>query len=86
MKNVIRVGKKGIVVLPKALREEVGIEEGSLLTAEAKGGSLVLTPLRVKIVDVDPEAVTELVRRVKLEERVLEERKLAERFGIELCP
>lgn len=45
MKAVVRVHKKGIVVLPKGIRDEVGVEEGSLLQVEVRDGSIVLKPL-----------------------------------------
>ena len=39
----LKVGKKGYIILPKALREAVGIEEGDDLTVSLNDG-IVLTP------------------------------------------
>ncbi|AKA48770.1 AbrB family transcriptional regulator [uncultured archaeon] len=39
----LKVGKKGYVILPKALREAVGIEEGDDLTVSVNDG-ITLTP------------------------------------------
>ena len=39
----LKVGKKGYVILPKALREAVGIEEGDDLTVSVNNG-ITLTP------------------------------------------
>ena len=39
----LKVGKKGYVILPKALREALGIEEGDELTVSVNDG-ITLTP------------------------------------------
>jgi len=65
MKTVLKVGRKGIVVLPKAFREKVGIEEGGKVVLEIVGNSLVLKPLKPLVVDIDPE----VLRKVILEEK-----------------
>jgi AbrB family looped-hinge helix DNA binding protein len=46
----LRVGKKGVIVLPKAVREVVGLEEGDEVLVEIKDG-ILLKPARK--VDVD---------------------------------
>ena len=43
--TVVRVHRKGIIVLPKSIREEVGIEEGMLLEVSVENGRVVLKPL-----------------------------------------
>jgi len=43
--SVVKVHRKGIIVLPRSLREEAGIEEGMLLKVEVRRGELVLRPL-----------------------------------------
>jgi len=42
---VVRVHRKGIIVLPKSVMEEAGIEEGMLLEVSVEGGKIVLKPL-----------------------------------------
>lgn len=42
---VVRVHKKGIIVLPKSIREEAGIEEGMLLEVSVEGNKIVLKPM-----------------------------------------
>ncbi|WP_053240527.1 AbrB/MazE/SpoVT family DNA-binding domain-containing protein [Pyrobaculum islandicum] len=64
---VLRVYKKGIVALPKALREEVGIKEGEEVVAEVVGGAIVLRPLKPRVVDVSPEEVENAVKEEKEE-------------------
>ncbi|MEM1509184.1 MAG: AbrB/MazE/SpoVT family DNA-binding domain-containing protein [Thermofilaceae archaeon] len=61
MKVVLKVGKKGVVILPKALRQVAGISEGDIL-AEAGPGFLVLKPLKPRVVDVNPSLVEQLLR------------------------
>ena len=43
--RVVKVYKKGIVVLPKSVREEAGIEEGMLLEVTVEEDKIVLKPL-----------------------------------------
>ncbi|MCD6095467.1 MAG: AbrB/MazE/SpoVT family DNA-binding domain-containing protein [Thermoprotei archaeon] len=38
----IRVGKRGVIVIPKDIRERLGIEEGMTLEVSVKGDALVL--------------------------------------------
>jgi len=65
MKTILKVGRKGIVIIPKAFREKVGIKEGSKVVLEVIEDSLVLKPLKPLIVDIDPE----MLHKVILEER-----------------
>jgi len=45
MSSVVRVYRKGIIVLPKSIREALGIEEGTLLRIRVEDGKIVLEPL-----------------------------------------
>ena len=72
MRAVLRVRRKGVVILPKALRAAAGIEEESEVVAEAGPGVVVLKPLKLREVDIDPE----VVERVLREEGEAEARKL----------
>ena len=65
-KFALRVRKKGIVILPKALRIAAGIDEGSFLIAEIREEGLILKPLTVKI---NPE----IVEKILSEEKQIEE-------------
>lgn len=62
MRVVLRVRRKGVIILPKKLREAVGIDEGSEVMAEVVGDKLVLRALRPRVVDVDPEVIGRLLR------------------------
>jgi len=42
---VTRVYRKGIVVLPKDIRERAGVEEGMLLEVSVEEGKIVLKPI-----------------------------------------
>ncbi len=44
------VSERGQVVIPKALRERLGIRAGEVLDFEARGGRLIVT----KVVQTDP--------------------------------
>jgi antitoxin MazE len=58
---VLKVHKKGIIVLPKKLREALEVDEGDEVVAELVGDKLVIRALKPKIVDVDPEIVERLL-------------------------
>ncbi len=47
MMSVVRVYRKGIVALPKAVRESAGIREGMLLLVEVREGKIVMSPLNL---------------------------------------
>ena len=73
---VLKVRKKGVLILPKALRKTIGINEGEVL-AEAKEDMIIIKPLKPKVVKIDQRVVEELLS----EEKRLEEEKFREIFG-----
>ncbi len=72
MSKIVRVGKKGVVVIPVEVREALGIGEGSLLSLDVAGSAIVLRPLRPLRVRLGSRA-QEVVRDAKGEELELEE-------------
>ena len=44
----LRVGRKGYIILPKAIRESVGIDEGDEVIVEIRDG-ILLKPVKKKI-------------------------------------
>lgn len=38
----VRVGKRGVIVIPKEIREKLGIEEGSVLELSVEGDRIVI--------------------------------------------
>jgi len=73
---VLKVRKKGVLILPKALRETIGINEGEVI-AEAEENTIIIKPLKPRIVKIDRRVVEELLS----EEKRLEEEKFREIFG-----
>ncbi|MCX8182531.1 MAG: AbrB/MazE/SpoVT family DNA-binding domain-containing protein [Candidatus Methanomethyliaceae archaeon] len=67
---VLKVRKKGVLILPKDLRKSAGIEEGEVI-AEVRDGEVVIRPLKPRIVDVDQS----LIEKLLSEEKKLEEEK-----------
>jgi AbrB family looped-hinge helix DNA binding protein len=62
MRFLLKIRRKGILILPKKLREAVGFEEGDEVIVEVIGDSLVLRALKPKMVDVDLKLVEKLLR------------------------
>ncbi|MCY0873663.1 MAG: AbrB/MazE/SpoVT family DNA-binding domain-containing protein [Acidianus infernus] len=69
----IKLRKKGIIILPKDVREKLDIKENDILIGEIKGGELVLRPLKPKIVKVDPKVVEDVLKEEEEAERRKEE-------------
>jgi AbrB family looped-hinge helix DNA binding protein len=44
-KDIIKVHKRGIIVIPKRIREMLGIDEGTLLELRVENGKILLEPL-----------------------------------------
>ncbi len=44
MATTLKVREKGILILPKALREKAGIKEGSMVVATALDDGIILSP------------------------------------------
>ena len=66
---MVDVGPKGRIVIPAALRRELGIGEGSQLVARVEGGGLVLVPkeairrrLRDRFAGVQGSMADELIK------------------------
>ncbi len=70
-KAVLKVHKKGIIVLPKWIRERVGVNEGDALIAEVKGLKIVLEPLKPRRVKLGGR-ISRIVWELKKEEVGLE--------------
>ncbi|MEM2293981.1 MAG: AbrB/MazE/SpoVT family DNA-binding domain-containing protein [Nitrososphaerota archaeon] len=59
VKVILKIRKKGILILPKSLREAAGISEGEVV-AEAREGEIVIRPFKPRVVDIDPSLVDKL--------------------------
>ena len=44
-KEIIKVHKRGIIVIPKRIREMLSIDEGTLLELTVENGKILLEPL-----------------------------------------
>ena len=47
MKEVITVGEKGQIVIPKKMRDLYKIEKGTKLLVKEEGSSIVISPIRL---------------------------------------
>jgi AbrB family looped-hinge helix DNA binding protein len=72
MRFLLKIRRKGILILPKKLREAVGLEEGDEVIAEVIGDSLILRALKPKVVNVDPNLVKEFLEEARFEEHKYE--------------
>jgi len=76
MSAVVKVYRKGIVALPKGVREKAGIKEGSLLLVEVRNGEIVLRPLDLwdRVWKSSRGSAEEVERELDEEERNREKR------------
>jgi len=44
--NTIKVGQRGVITLPKKMRDALGVAEGGVLSVHEKNGTLILAPQR----------------------------------------
>ena len=44
MRNVLTVGQRGAITIPKAIRERIGLEEGAILVFELTDNGILLRP------------------------------------------
>lgn len=72
MERVLKVRKKGIIIIPKKLREMVGIDEESEVIVKVEGDQLVIRALKPKVVDIDPKIIKKLLE----EERGIDRERL----------
>ncbi|MCE4600105.1 MAG: AbrB/MazE/SpoVT family DNA-binding domain-containing protein [Desulfurococcales archaeon] len=42
LRAMIRVGKRGVIVIPKKIREKLGISEGMILDLRVEGDTIIL--------------------------------------------
>jgi AbrB family looped-hinge helix DNA binding protein len=42
-----KVGKKGIIVIPKAIREEAGLKEGDVIIVKVEGKKIVIEKIEL---------------------------------------
>ena len=68
---ITRIGKKGVIVIPKGIREALGIEEGSSVIIDIREGEIVITPFTPKRVELGGRA-SRILREIREEEFKLE--------------
>ena len=68
---ILKVRKRGVVILPKELRSKAGIEEESEAVAENRGNEVLSRPLKPVIVRVDWATVEKILHE---EDKVGEEK------------
>jgi len=60
--DAVKVGKRGTIVVPAKLRKQYGIEEGAMVTAEARDDGVLIRPaVVVPIEKYTPERKAEFL-------------------------
>ncbi|QOJ78677.1 AbrB/MazE/SpoVT family DNA-binding domain-containing protein [Infirmifilum lucidum] len=72
MSEVIRVGRRYTIVIPKFARRELGIKEGDLLLLRVEGQKIVLEPKRSNPFKVLEDVIGDVYSEDR-DERVAEE-------------
>jgi len=79
VRAVLKIRRKGVVILPKRLREALGVKEGDEVVAEVVDDKIIMRPLKPKVVKIEPGFVDEIF----MEELELERRKHRRLIGDE---
>jgi len=69
LEEIIKVQNKGVVTIPKSLREAVGLEENSLARIKREKGRLVVEPVRTLPYPVRSYKDSELKEFFELDEK-----------------
>jgi len=75
------VGKKGYIIIPKSIRELVGIKEGDVLTLTVENGRIVLEPERKASL---PEVAKRLREHEERVRKYAKEARLGDLVGVSL--
>ena len=75
------VGKKGCIIIPKSIRELVGIKEGDVLTLTVENGRIVLDPERNVSL---PEVAKRLREHEESVRKYAKEARLGDLVGVSL--
>ncbi|HEX4002391.1 MAG TPA: AbrB/MazE/SpoVT family DNA-binding domain-containing protein [Candidatus Acidoferrales bacterium] len=80
-----RVGKRGAIIVPAKLRKQFGIEEGSIVTAEARDDGILIRPAVIVPVErYSPERKAQfLLSNATTAEDYREARKAVRKLGLD---
>ena len=83
--EAVKVGKRGAIVVPARLRKRYGIEEGTLVTAEAREEGVLIRPAVVIPVErYSPERQAEfLLSNATTDKDYQRARKAVKRLGLD---
>ncbi len=82
MERTVRLSRRGVLTLPKALREKYHLREGDVLTLVDLDGVILLSPRRSRIDTLADRIVQELQARGETLESMLEAlRRERERYA-----
>jgi AbrB family looped-hinge helix DNA binding protein len=81
--EIIRIGKRGTIVLPAALRRQFGLEEGSVVLAEIRDEGIVLCPAIVVPADSQQRRAEILFSTAANEKDYSRAQKEVRRMGID---
>ena len=83
--EVVKVGKRGTIIVPAKLRKRYGIEEGTLVTTEPREDGVLIRPAVVLPVErYTPERKAEfLLSTATTEEDYQRARKDVKRLGVD---
>jgi transcriptional regulator, AbrB family len=77
----VKVGRKGCIIIPKSIRELVGIKEGDVLTLTVENGRIVLEPERNASL---PEVAKRLREHEESVRKYAKEARLGDLVGVSL--
>ncbi len=68
LKDGTKIRRKGVLIIPKKLREAIGLRERDEVIAEVVDDKLILKALRPKIVDINPKLIGKILEEEYIDE------------------
>lgn len=77
VEGITKILKKGIIVIPKNVRDEVGLNEGDPVIVKSEKDKIIIERLENNIitVNIDQKTLEKILESIKKEEKILEDNR-----------
>ena len=84
VEGITKISKKGIIIIPKNVRDAAGFNEGDPIIVKSENGKIILERLENNIVtvNIDQKTLEEILESIKKDEKILEDNKFKRALNI----